>query len=188
MLNKSLTATGAWFTSNANGDAGSGNLNFGKVEIAIDNDEGVKLVRETNCATLVVDGCSWTPTVAYENKSTVGILYTVAYEIKVEKQVNGSGNFVEVSETEKGYFTGIVSQAASLKSAKANATADTIDLAKIVFNSNNALNGSLDIYRITVTLEVKAMQAEHATIAAVQEQLGLTVDQTALDAAIAAAK
>lgn len=148
-----LAATGAYFTDSASG-SGDTTITFGKVDV---NVNGTASLVKAHVADETVDGCEWTISgLTLENASTVDVYY--AYSVTVE--ISGTG----ITDTEKAYFT-VTNTNTAVTCEKLTAGADAASLAniKVTFDSEGALNGSELTPKITVTVKVAAIQADHIT-------------------------
>lgn len=150
-----LAATGAWFTSSASG-AASGTIKFGTVKVELEGISADTTLTKTHEADLTVDGCSWKiEGMKIKFTNTVDIYY--AYEVKVA--VSGTN----VTES---WFTVPKDVAVNAKKLTKDATSKEIALDNITvtFDSKNAANGvDATDGKITVTVNVIAVQADHVT-------------------------
>ena len=187
-----LTATGAWFSASDSKHAEADGLNFGVVALSLDNPS---ITREECLQTLVVDKCSWETEIAFDNTSTVDVFATWAYSYKVQKlntsteeyeDIAANAVLISAANRKDGVnadYTGAdfvadfslaEAEAHTLRYLVAGAE-PTFTIPDIEFDSDGAANGLTGTYQIVVAIEVKMIQADHATPAAVLEKLGLTV-------------
>lgn len=146
-----LAATGAWFTSSDKG-TGTADITFGKVAVSITGLEAEKKVAISKCteAILTVDKCSWDiKGLGFKNDSTVDIYYAYSVEVKTEGVDAKHFTITNENTNSDGAFLA------------ANGTFDPVKEMKVVFDSNNELNGNEATAKITVTVKIAAIQAAH---------------------------
>ena len=146
MQNKSLTATGAWFTSKANGE-GDATINFGKVEIT-----------SATASVSVQDGNKYLPgdtitgKVSFVNGSDVDIYYI--YDVVAEAYSDAACK----NKLADGLITNTASSVVKATELAANEQAgkQTFTFTLVNDKEDNTLNGQT-VY-LKVTIVVKAIQ------------------------------
>ena len=183
VLSLILTATGAWFTDSASGDANV-SIDMGKVDIGATGTATASLASVTTGVTLankMVDGDTVTVTLTMTNSSDVKIYAAVtALSVKVYDCSAGVKGSNELAAYE-GYFTyykdaqhpsealSTIIPDSTATALEKNATMPTKTYT-LTFNSNGAANTRIasteaEIY-VEVTATIEAIQFAHVTDAA----------------------